>query len=81
MSQRISGIARESADTYAKSIFDAQEKLWGAPLLTNLVYARRPTIFRAVRGMWSGIDASGLIPEPLKALVNRRVASHNKCAF
>ena len=81
MSQRISGIARENADQYAKSIFEAQEKQWGAPLLTNLVYARRPTIFRAVRGMWSGIDASGLIAPPLRALINRRVASHNKCAF
>jgi hypothetical protein len=81
MKQRVSGIARESADQYAKSVFEAQEKRWGAPLLTNLVYARRPTIFRAVRGMWSGIDASGLIAPALRALINRRVASHNRCAF
>jgi len=81
MSQRIAGIDPAQADTYAKSVFDAQTKLWGAPLITNLVHARRPTIFRAVRGMWSGIDASGLLSPALRAMVNRRVAALNGCAF
>ena len=81
MSQRIPGIDPAQADTYAKSVFEAQTKQWGAPLITNLVYARRPTIFRAVRGMWSGIDASGLIAPGLRALINRRVAFLNGCAF
>jgi hypothetical protein len=81
MSQRIPGIDPANADTYAKSVFDAQARKWGAPLITNLVYARRPSIFRAVRGMWSGIDGSGLISPALRALVNRRVAAHNRCAF
>jgi hypothetical protein len=81
MGQRVRGIERDHADAYAKSVFDAQERQWGAPLITNLVYARRPTIFRAVRGMWSGIDASGLIPPALRALVNRRVAFLNRCEF
>jgi alkylhydroperoxidase family enzyme len=81
MTQRISGIDPAGADTYAKAVFEAQTRQWGAPLITNLVYARRPTIFRAVRGMWSGIDSSGLLPPVLRALVNRRVAAHNRCAF
>jgi alkylhydroperoxidase family enzyme len=81
MSQRISGIDPSEGDTYAKSVFDAQARQWGSPLITNLVYARRPTIFRAVRGMWSGIDASGLLSPALRALINRRVASLNGCAF
>ena len=54
---------------------------WGAPLLNHLLYARRPTIFRGVRAMWTGIGASGLIDEALAALVNRRVAAHNGCVF
>lgn len=81
MTQRIPGIDPESADTYAKSVFESQTRKWGAPLITNLVYARRPTIFRAVRGMWSGIDGSGLLSPTLRALLNRRVAAHNRCAF
>lgn len=63
------------------AVLEAQRKRWGAPLLNHRIYARRPAIFRAVRGMWSGIDASGLIEETLKALVNRRVAFLNGCEF
>jgi hypothetical protein len=64
-----------------RAVLDAQKKKWGAPLLNHLIYARRPSIFRAVRGMWSGIDGSGLIDDKLKALVNRRVAFLNGCEF
>lgn len=81
MSQRIRGIDPAQADSYAKSVFDAQTRLWGSPLFTSLVYARRPTIFRAVRGMWSGIDASELLSGTMRALLNRRVASLNGCEF
>ena len=81
MTQRIAGVSPETADTYARSIFDANVKKWGAPLFTNSLYARRPTIFRAVRGMWMGIDASGLIAPELRTLINRRVAALNHCAF
>jgi len=81
MSQRISGIDPAAADAYGKSVFDAQTRLWGAPLINNLVYARRPMILRAVRGMFSAIEASGLLSPALRALLNRRVAAHNRCAF
>lgn len=59
----------------------AQAERWGAPLLPYLLYARRPTIFRAVRGMWAGLDGSGLIDAGMKAMVNRRVAMLNGCPF
>jgi len=78
---RVAGIELAKVDDYAKAIFEAQRKRWGAPLFTQLVHARRPTIFRAGQAMWKGIEASGLIPPVLRALVNRRVASHNKCVF
>jgi len=81
MSQRIAGIDPAQADTYAKSVFEAQTKLWGDPLINHRVYARRPTIFRAVRGMFSGIDASGLLSPALRAMINRRVAALNGCVF
>lgn len=78
---RIDGVDPEQTEDYVKRVLDAQARKWGAPLLNHLVYARRPAIFRAVRGMWGGIAASGLIDEKLQALVNRRVASLNGCAF
>ncbi|MEP6921624.1 MAG: hypothetical protein ABI967_10915 [bacterium] len=78
---RIEGVDPQAVDRNIRIVFDAQVKNWGAPLLNHLVYARRPTIFRGVRGMWSGLDASGLIAPTLKALLNRRVASLNRCEF
>ncbi len=69
------------SERYVKDVLEAQRKTWGEPLLNHLLYARRPTIFRGARGMWTGIDASGLIDERLRALINRRVAAHNGCEF
>ncbi len=68
-------------DDYTAKVFDAQARTWGAPLLNHLVYARRPSIFRGARGMWTGIDGSGLIDGRLAALLNRRVAALNGCEF
>lgn len=78
---RIEGANPDEVEGYIKHVLDAQAKKWGAPLLNHVVYARRPTIFRGARGMWTGIDGSGLIDPVLKALVNRRVASLNGCEF
>lgn len=78
---RIDGIDPEGAEGPVKAALDAQARRWGAPLLNHLVYARRPTIFRGARAMWSGIEASGLVDARLQALVNRRVASLNGCEF
>ena len=79
---RIDGVQPEQVqDDYVKNVLAGQAKTWGAPLLNHLVYARRPPIFRGARGMWIGIDGSGLIDGKLKALLNRRVASLNGCEF
>ena len=78
---RISGINPETAEPAIAAVLRAQAEQWGAPLINSLVYARRPTIFRAVRGMWGGIAQSGLIEPGLQALLNRRVAVINRCAF
>jgi len=68
-------------DKQIRAVLDAQAKKWGAPLLNHLIYARRPSIFRGVRGIWSSIDASGLVDSKLQAMVNRRVAFLNGCEF
>jgi hypothetical protein len=78
---RIAGVDESRVDKYTKQVFEAQTKKWGGPLLNHLIYARRPSIFRGVRGMWAGLDASGLIDGKLQALINRRVASINGCEF
>ena len=78
---RVADVNVEEADKYIKDVLEAQRKVWGAPLLNHLLYARRPTIFRGARGMWGGIEGSGLIDPRLRALVNRRVASLNGCEF
>lgn len=78
---RIPDADPESLDPYARNVLAAQAKHWGGPLLNHLLYARRPTIFRGVRAMWTGLDGSGLISPALQSLVNRRVAALNGCEF
>ena len=81
MMSRVIGVDPGKATGYIRKVLEAQQKRYGAPLANHLVYARRESIFRGVRAMWTGIDASGLIDPKLQALVNRRVASINKCEF
>ena len=78
---RVPDVDIENVDGSIKATLDAQTKTWGAPLLNHLIYARRPSIFRGVRAMWTGLDASGLIDARLLALINRRVAFLNGCEF
>jgi hypothetical protein len=78
---RIRDVEEPPSDAYVRNVFRAQTQKWGAPLLNHRLYARRPTIFKAARGMWQGIEASGLINAGLQALINRRVAALNHCEF
>ena len=78
---RIEGVDPERTEGRTRAVLEAQAKRWGGPLLNHLIYARRPTIFRGARGMWGGLDASGLIEFALAALLNRRVAYLNGCEF
>ena len=78
---RVAGVNTKEADRYTKGVLDAQSKAWGAPLLNHLLYARRPSIFKGARAMWTGIEASGLIDPALRSLINRRVAFLNGCEF
>jgi hypothetical protein len=78
---RIAGVDPNEAEATAAAAFRAQTERWGAPLVSHTIYARRPTIYRGVRGMWGGLDGSGLLDPKLAALVNRRVATINRCEF
>ena len=78
---RVSDVNPQEVEPSIRKVFEAQAERWGAPLLNHLIYARRPTIFRGVRAMWTGLDSSGLIDARLTALINRRVAFLNGCEF
>jgi hypothetical protein len=78
---RIEGVDPNEAEGPIAAVFRAQTRKWGGPLLNHLLYARRPSIFRGVRGMWGGLDASGLLDPKFVALVNLRVATQNRCEF
>ena len=78
---RIEGINPENADERTQATLAAQTKQYGRPLNPYPVLARRPTIFRAVSGMWAGLGASGLIDKALVHVLNRRVAYLNGCEF
>lgn len=71
----------DQLDRSIRAVLDAQAKKWGAPLLNHRIYARRPSIFKGVRMMWSGLEVSGLIDQRLVAMINRRVAFLNGCEF
>ena len=78
---RVEGVGPGQTEKRIRAVLEAQAEKWGTPLLNHLVYARRPTIFRGVRGMWGGLEGSGLLEPALVALVNRRVAALNGCEF
>jgi hypothetical protein len=78
---RIEGVdPAETVGPVAK-VLESQASTWGAPLLNHLVYARRPALFKAVRGMWAGLDRDDQLGVALVSLVNRRVARLNACVF
>jgi hypothetical protein len=78
---RIEGIDPERATGRVARVLEGQRKTWGQPLANHLIYARRPDLFRGVRGMWSALDNDHILGPALVCLVNRRVAALNGCAF
>jgi alkylhydroperoxidase family enzyme len=78
---RVRAVEREGLDASIERAFRGQERKWGTVLAPYPIYARRPTIFKAVQGMWVGLAQSGRVDHSLVALVNRRVAALNGCVF
>lgn len=78
---RIPGIDPDLASEQIGKVLRAQARTYGSPLANHLVYARRPSLFGAVRGMWNAMDADGRLGNALVALVNRHIARINECAF
>jgi len=78
---RITGVDTNDAEPAERKVFDRQIEEWGATLEPYEIYARRPSVFHAVLGMWDGLNSSGLVHRKLTTLVNRRVAALNGCVF
>ncbi len=78
---RITGVDTTRAEPAESKVFARQIEEWGATLEPYEIYARRPSVFHAVLGMWEGLKSSGLLDYKLTTLVNRRVAALNGCVF
>ena len=72
---------KTTTDPSVQETFAHQAERWGRVLKPYEIYARRPSIFKAVVGMWNGLSESGLLDNGLLSLVNRRVAALNGCVF
>jgi alkylhydroperoxidase family enzyme len=79
---RIPPVDIETLPDDLRETLEEQEKLRGAPLYPYLFYARNPAFFRAAQGMWAALQQeTKRVPDALRALLNRRVASWNGCEF
>jgi alkylhydroperoxidase family enzyme len=78
---RIPEIDPDQTSGYVAAMLKAQADTFGRPLNNHLLYAHRPDFFKAARGMWTALDADGILGTGLVSLVNRRVASLNGCVF
>ena len=73
--------ANDDLPADVRVVCDRLKERYGSLPLNHAVLARRPTVFRAFRGMWDGLEASGLLPARLVDLVNVRVASLIGCGL
>ena len=78
---RVPEIDPDTTSGYVAAMLKAQTETFGAPLNNHLLYAHRPDLFKAARGMWGALDKDGILGEALVSLINRRVASLNGCVF
>ena len=78
---RVPEIDPAATSGYVAAMLKGQTETFGAPLNNHLLYAHRPDLFKAVRGMWGALDKDGILGDALVSMVNRRVASLNGCVF
>jgi hypothetical protein len=72
---RTESVDAERTERRVRAVLEAQAREWGAPLLNHILFARCPSTFQGARGMWAGLDASGLLDPELVTLVNCKVAT------
>jgi hypothetical protein len=78
---RVPALTREEAPADVRPLYDANVKTFGQILNTTGIWAHRPTIQLGVKGLADGIQASGLVPDRLRCLLNVRIASRVGCGY
>jgi alkylhydroperoxidase family enzyme len=79
---RIAPVDVETLPDDLRETLEEQRELRGAPLYPYLFYARNPAYFRAAKAMFTALQQeTKRVPETLRPLLNRRVASWNGCEF
>jgi alkylhydroperoxidase family enzyme len=79
---RIPPVDIEALPDDLRDVLEEQRARWAAPLHPYLFYARNPAYFRAAQQMWTVIQQETTrVPTALRGLLNRRIASWNRCPF
>jgi alkylhydroperoxidase family enzyme len=79
---RIPPVDVETLPEDLRATLEEQRKRLGAPMYPYLFYARNPAYFRAAQAMWATLQQeTKRVPGTLRTLLNRRVASWNRCEF
>ena len=78
---RIRPLARDEAHADARKYFARDERAFGIVLNTTRVFAYRPPILAASKGLSRSVATEATLPEGLRALVCVRVAMLVGCPF
>ena len=79
---RVAPVDIESLPDDLREVLEEQRKLYGTALYPYLFYAHNPAYFRAAHAMWNALQKeTRRVPGTLRTLLNRRVASWNRCEF
>lgn len=78
---RIPELPDEGNEPEVQQLFEKQKETYGFVLNTQKIYGYRPSIMLGYAALNDGVNASGLLPEGLKAMLCTRVATFNGCPF
>jgi alkylhydroperoxidase family enzyme len=78
---RVREIEDPGDDPILQEVFARERATFGFLFNTTKVQAHTPGIMRAAKQLSAAVDASGLLPAELLALVYLRVALINGCPF
>lgn len=81
IASRVPPLDRDTAPPEARPFFEQDEARYGLVLNTTRVFAYRPPILAAARGLSRSVRQDAVLPDDLRALVCLRVATLVGCAF
>ena len=78
---RIRPVERDEAPAEVQAFFDQDERTYGLVLNPTRIFAHRPPILAAARGLSRSVSDGGVLPASLRALICVRVATLVGCPF